>query len=173
MYHWPIEIIRMKKNIRMARADLDRLRFKLLRSQLIDAYENIPFYYKSFKLRGLIPQNFSSIKQIRDYPVLTRADIQKEGLNFFSKKFKPGKVKQSHSSGSTGRPLWVSFDPDTWIRKKYLSKLRSRTECGMKLGERVAIYDTDSAEALTRRNQAKLFYNPLIKAKYFSIFCRH
>ena len=37
MYHWPIEIIRMKKNIRMARADLDRLRLKLLRSQLVDA----------------------------------------------------------------------------------------------------------------------------------------
>ena len=40
----------------------------------------------------------------------------------------------------------------------------------MKLGERVAIYDTDSAEALMRRSQMKLFTNPLIKAKYFSIF---
>ena len=170
MYHWPIEIVRMKKNIRMARADLERLRFKLLRSQLIDAYENILFYHKAFKLRGLVPQNFSSIKEIRDYPVITKADIQKDDSIFLSKKFKPGKVKQSHSSGSTGRPLWVSFDPDTWIRKKYLSKLRSRTECGMKLGERVAIYDTDSAEALMRRSQMKLFSNPLIKAKYFSIF---
>ena len=82
MYHWPIEIIRMKKNIRMARADLDRLRFKLLRSQLIDAYENILFYHKVFKLRGLVPQNFSSIKEIRDYPVITRADIQKKRINF-------------------------------------------------------------------------------------------
>ena len=170
MYHWPIEIIRMKKNIRMARADLNRLRFKLLRSQLIDAYENVPFYHKAFKSHGLVPQNFSSIKEIRDYPVLTRDDIQKNDTNFFSKKFKPDKVKQSHSSGSTGRPLWVSFDQDTWIRKKYLSKLRSRTECGLKLGERVAIYDTDSAEALTRRNQQKLLNNPLLKMKYFSIF---
>lgn len=170
MYHWPIEIIRMKKNIRMPRADLDRLRLKLLRSQLIDAYKNIPFYRKAFKLRGLVPHNFKCIKEIRDYPVITRTDIQDEENNFLSKKFKPDKVKQSHSSGSTGRPLSVCFDLDTWIRKKYFSKLRSRMECGMKMGERVAIYDTDSTEALTRRNQMKLFCNPLIKAKYFSIF---
>ena len=170
MYHWPIEIIRMRKNVRMARADLNQLRFKLLRSQLIDAYENVPFYHKAFKSYGLVPQNFNSIKEIGDYPVLTRDDIQKNDTNFLSKKFKQGRVKQSHSSGSTGRPLWVSFDQDTWIRKKYLSKLRSRTECGMKLGERVAIYDTYSAEALTRRNQQKLLNNPLLKMKYFSIF---
>jgi len=170
MYHWPIEIISMKKNIRMPRADLDRLRLKLLRSQLIDAYKNIPFYRKAFKLRGLVPHNFKCIKEIRDYPVITRTDIQEEDSNFLSKKFKPGKVKQSHSSGSTGRPLWVSFDPATWIRKKYLSKLRSRIECGMKMNERVAIYDTDSTEALTLRNQCKLLSNPLFKAKYFSIF---
>jgi len=170
MYHWPIEIISMKKNIRMPRADLDRLRLKLLRSQLIDAYKNIPFYRKAFKLRGLVPHNFKCIKEIRDYPVITRTDIQEEDSNFLSKKFKPGKVKQSHSSGSTGRPLWVSFDPATWIRKKYLSKLRSRIECGMKMNERVAIYDTESTEALTLRNQCKLLSNPLFKAKYFSIF---
>ena len=169
-YYWPLEIIRMKKSIRMPRADLDRVRLNLLRSQLIDAYRNIPFYRKAFKLRGLVPHNFKSIKEIRDYPVITRADIQNNDANFLSKKIKSGKVKQSHSSGSTGRPLWVSFDPDTWVRKKYLSKLRSRMECGMKMSERVAIYDTESPEVLTRRNQSKIYSTPLLKARFFSIF---
>jgi len=95
MYHWPIEIISMKKNIRMPRADLDRLRLKLLRSQLIDAYKNIPFYRKAFKLRGLVPHNFKCIKEIRDYPVITRTDIQEEDSNFLSNQVKSSKAIQA------------------------------------------------------------------------------
>lgn len=170
MLNWPKEIFRMKKNLRMPRDELDRMRIELLKSQLLDAYENIPFYRTAFKRNGLDPNKFNRINDILDYPVITRAEIQKDDSKFQSIKIDSGKVKRSHSSGSTGRPLWVNFDSNTWIRKKYLSKLRSRMECGMKLGEKAAIFDTDPPEKLAQRNQSVLFSTPLLKAKFFSIF---
>ena len=170
IYQWIKEVLKMKKNIRLHRCDLDRLQFNLLKNQLINAYENIPFYRNSFKMHGLVPFDFNCIQKIRDYPVITRADIQKGGSDFLSDKFKPNQVKRSHSSGSTGRPLWVSFDQDSWIRKKYLSKLRSRMECGMKVLEKVAIFDTAPAQAASYRHKVKRLSYPFLKTKHFSIY---
>lgn len=170
MFRWPVEIVQMKRNVRMARSELDRLRFNLLKSQLLDAYEKIPFYRAAFREHCIDPRKFRSLQDLANYPVLTRAEIQKAESGFLSGNGHLGKIRRSHSSGSTGRPLWISFDGDTWFRKKYLSKLRTRIECGIKLSEKVAIFDTAPPGELALRNQNKLFATPLFKAKFFSVF---
>ncbi len=170
MFRWPVEIVQMKRNVRMARPELDRLRFNLLKSQLLDAYEKIPFYHAAFRKQCIDPRKFTSLQELVNYPVLTRAEIQKAGPGFLSRNGHLGKIRRSHSSGSTGRPLWISFDANTWFRKKYLSKLRSRFECGIKLNEKVAIFDTASPGEVALRNHNKLFSTPLFKARFFSIF---
>ena len=49
---------------------------------------------------------------------------------------------RSSSSGSTGEPFQVYYDPRAWARLKYLVKLRARYACGLRTGDRVALLDT-------------------------------
>jgi phenylacetate-CoA ligase len=47
----------------------------------------------------------------------------------------------SQSSGSTGEPFRVYYDPCAWARLKYLVKLRARHACGVQPWDRVALLD--------------------------------
>jgi phenylacetate-CoA ligase len=170
MFRWPIDIARMKKNLGSSRADLDRLRFHLMKSQLINAFENVPFYYEAYRRIGVDPAKFSCIQDLNRYPVVTRPQIQNAANLFLSIKRAPEKLSRSHSSGSTGTPLWVYFDTATWFRKKYFSKLRSRMACGMKPNDKTAIFDTDPPESASRLLKNKVFSTPIFKARWFSIF---
>jgi phenylacetate-CoA ligase len=49
----------------------------------------------------------------------------------------------SMSSGSTGEPFRVYYEPRAWARLKYLIKLRARYACGMRPTDRVALLDTN------------------------------
>ena len=66
-----------------------------------------------------------------------------------------GKVRpewrSSSSSGSTGEPFRVYYDPRAWARLKILVKLRARRACGTRPTDRVALLDAVPA---VRREQA-------------------
>jgi phenylacetate-CoA ligase len=47
----------------------------------------------------------------------------------------------SSSSGSTGEPFRVYYEPRAWSRLKHLVKLRARRACGLRLSDRVAVLD--------------------------------
>ncbi len=170
MFRWPIEIARMKRSLSSSRADLDRLRFHRMKSQLTHAFENVPFYRTAYRRKGVDPAKFRGIQDLYYYPVVTRAQIQSAANDFISRKRTPEKLIRSHSSGSTGTPVWVYFDAGTWLRKKYFSKLRSRMACGMKLNEKTAIFDTDPPDSAARHRKNRIFSTPLFNAKWFSIF---
>lgn len=51
---------------------------------------------------------------------------------------------RSSSSGSTGEPFQVYYEPRAWARLKYLVKLRARHACGLRPSDRVALLDTVS-----------------------------
>jgi phenylacetate-CoA ligase len=60
----------------------------------------------------------------------------------------------SASSGSTGEPFRVYYEPRAWARLKYLVKLRARAACGVRPIDRVALLDATkpaSAHALLAR----------------------
>lgn len=47
----------------------------------------------------------------------------------------------SRSSGSTGEPFQVYFDPRAWLLLKYAVKLRARAACGVGPASRIAVLD--------------------------------
>jgi phenylacetate-CoA ligase len=58
---------------------------------------------------------------------------------------------RSASSGSTGEPFQVYYEPRAWARLKYLIKLRARYACGVRPSDRVALLDTVAPENDSRR----------------------
>jgi phenylacetate-CoA ligase len=53
---------------------------------------------------------------------------------------------RSASSGSTGEPFHVYYEPRAWARLKYLVKLRARYACGVRPSDRLALLDTIPAD---------------------------
>jgi phenylacetate-CoA ligase len=49
--------------------------------------------------------------------------------------------KSSSSSGSTGEPFRVYYEPRAWATLKHLVKLRARLACGLRFTDRVALFD--------------------------------
>jgi phenylacetate-CoA ligase len=167
---WPVEIVSMKKVLREKRSEFSRLRFNLLKNQLVRAYEDVGFYHDAFVRHGLNPNKFRNIEEFTEYPIINRQDIQQNFSCFISNKVSINDLNKSHSSGSTGRPLWTYFDQKAWVRKKYFSKLRARMECGLKPGEKIAVFDTDPPSELEKRNKQIIFSNPVLRTQYVSIF---
>ena len=132
----------LRQNIYRAKEELDTYRFLLLRRQLLHAYKNVQFYKTRFDQAGVNPVNLKSIRDLSSYPVITKDIIRSNNLinhNALIKyKFK------SHTSGSTGQPMWTYYDVKSWIRKKYLVKARARMECGVKPNEKIAVFESTS-----------------------------
>ena len=160
----------MKKNPWISRDKLDRIRVDLLKEQIKNISNNIPFYQAIFKKSNLLLSDFTTINDLRKLPIVTKEDIRGKTDKFLNKHLDFRKFLKSHSSGSTGQPFWSYFDRRSWIRKKYTSKLRARMACGMKLGEKVAIFESepvDKCEALNNKHFARNF---LLKVMRFSIY---
>lgn len=158
-----------KRYIYLSRKDLDSYRFLKLKKQLLHAYRNIPFYKKTFNLSGVNPVNFNSIEDLSLYPTINKDILRSNNLlnhNAFIKyKFK------SHTSGSTGQPMWTYYNFKSWIRKKYLVKARARIECGVRPNDKIAVFESTSQNL--KNNTNILFQNLKSRYKVFSIFEQH
>lgn len=116
----------VKKNIYTSRDALDKLRLNLLRKQILHAHRNIPYFKKSFDEANLNPDNFNSIEDLSSYPIITKDVIRLNNLQMLNRNVLSWNWFKSHTSGSTGQPMWTYYDMKSWIRKKYLAKIRAR-----------------------------------------------
>lgn len=160
----------VKKNIYTSRDALDKLRLNLLRKQILHAYRNIPYFKKSFDEANLNPDNFNSIEDLSSYPIITKDVIRLNNLQMLNRNVLSWNWFKSHTSGSTGQPMWTYYDMKSWIRKKYLAKIRARMECGTKFHERIVIFEPTSLEQVKNRNRSLFPPSPIFKLKVFSIF---
>jgi phenylacetate-CoA ligase len=148
-----------------------RQRQALLR-QLRFAAAHVPFY------RRLVAERRIDIAALRDgdtlpaLPVLRRDDIQREPDAFLSQAGDRQAWRESHTSGSLGRPLVTWFDPGCWAQVKYALKARWLLNAGFRPGSRVAIVDDVPAAQLEAH--ARRFALPAERRvggrRYLSVF---
>jgi phenylacetate-CoA ligase len=156
----------LRQNIYRSKNELDAYRFRLLRKQLLLAYRSVQFYKTRFDQVGVNPVNLKSVRDLLSYPVFNKDIIRSNDLinhNALIKyKFK------SHTSGSTGQPMWTYYDFKSWIRKKYLVKARARMECGVKPNEKIVVFESVSQNY--KDNTNILFKKFKSRYRVFSIF---
>lgn len=163
--------ITLRQNINLSREELDSLRFVLLKKQLQYAYQNIPYYKNTFDKLGVKPSNLESIDDLSLYPIITKDIIQSNILQLLGQKTFYRNWFKSHTSGSTGQPMWTFYDFKSWVRKKYLIKARARIQCGLKLGDKIGIFETTPEDSLQGGNI--LFRTMGTQYKTFSIFASY
>ena len=86
-------------------------------------------------LAALLPVSKAELRQA-DSRSLTGGQVRPEWLS-------------SSSSGSTGEPFRVYYEPRAWATLKYSVKLRARRACGLGSTDRVAILDTTAPSKLS------------------------
>jgi phenylacetate-CoA ligase len=160
----------MKKMLRASQGELDRFRLALLQEQIKYCYNNVPFYRRTMESKNLRPGDFKKLEDLGNLPVIYKEVVRKDYSQFISKKIKIGQCRKSFSSGTTGEPFWSYFDRMTWLRKKYLLKLRARRICGLQFWQKVAVFETEPVEKLLKLNKKIYFNTPLLRVRYFSKF---
>jgi len=164
------DIIDMNRFLRLPRVRLDEFRFRRLQSHIHYCYDNVPYYQNSFRQNHLHPASFKQLSDLQHYPTITKDNVRTSYAAFISKKYRMDKCHKSHTSGSSGQPSWTFFDTSSWIRKKYLSKFRSRISCGLIRGDKIAIFECASSQTTLKYNRNIYALRPIFRIKAFSIF---
>lgn len=133
---------------RMAQAWLNRgldadalraLQEKKLRRVVAHAYATVPFYRQMFDEIGLRPEDIRSLDDLKRIPITGRTERQVAGDEaLLSRAYASGGLRYATSSGTTGRPIRVAFEPhfDQWRRAVFL---RALIAGGYRLGDKAAI----------------------------------
>ncbi|MHA6794089.1 phenylacetate--CoA ligase PaaK [Pseudonocardia bannensis] len=102
---------------RMGVDELRALQLERLQWTLRHAYENVPFYRKSFDAAGVHPDDCRDLADLAKFPTTTKADLR-DNYPFGMFAVPQDRVRRIHaSSGTTGRPTVVGYtarDIDTW-----------------------------------------------------------
>jgi phenylacetate-CoA ligase len=76
-----------------------------------DAYASVPYYRALFDRAGIHPSAITSLEEFARIPVLTKADIQRDGDRLFHQGFERRSLIQAKTGGSTGKALTIYADP--------------------------------------------------------------
>jgi phenylacetate-CoA ligase len=74
------------------------------------AYENVPYYREQFDRAGLHPSDITSPDAFATVPVLTKAELRREGDRLFHRGFQRQQLIESKTGGSTGKALTIYAD---------------------------------------------------------------
>ncbi|GAA1294994.1 phenylacetate--CoA ligase [Pseudonocardia aurantiaca] len=102
---------------RMSVDELRALQLDRLRWTLRHAYDNVPFYRRSFDAAGVHPEDCRELSDLAKFPTTSKADLR-DNYPFDLFAVPQDQVRRIHaSSGTTGRPTVVGYtakDIDTW-----------------------------------------------------------
>jgi phenylacetate-CoA ligase len=134
----------------LARRRLSRLLFHVAR--------NNPFYGRRLQSAGIEWADpvlqWDPYQALVALPPVSKLELRQASTRVFDNgEVRPGWYS-SASSGSTGEPFRVWYEPRAWARLKYLVKLRARIACGIDPGDRVALLDAIKPAPLPRLPRA-------------------
>ncbi len=125
---------------------LDALARHRLSRLLFDAARNNSFHSRRMQDAGIEQTDpilwLDPYRALAALPPTSKLEIRQAGTRALTGgQVNPGWLS-SASSGSTGEPFRVYYEPRAWARLKYAVKLRARMACGLGPTDRVAILDT-------------------------------
>ena len=104
----------LSRNLHASPSELRRLQLEKLRRTLKLAYENVPFYNRKFRSANVKPEDISTFDDLKKIPFTTKSEIETCPVqDVISAKADAAKILWRSTSGSTGTPLNIGYDPRT------------------------------------------------------------
>ncbi len=156
------------RNLYLRPPEVRKLQTKKLRSILVHAYDNVPFYHEKFRNAGLRPCDLQSLDDLHKIPLTTKTELQTSPLNkMIAQGVRLETCVESRTSGSTGIPLRLfsskKTDSYTWTMMT-----RAYLQNGMHLRDKMMIIRDLSDHPATARSIGEYF--GLMRKRYISIF---
>ncbi|MDQ3136422.1 MAG: hypothetical protein M3Q93_02415, partial [Gemmatimonadota bacterium] len=113
--------------------------------RLLEIAGDTPFYRTRLREAGIDPRNprltATPYETLAALPIVTKAELRAAGEDVLRGGAVRREWRWTQSSGSSGEPFRVYYDPRGWATLKYLVKLRARQACGVRPWTRVALLD--------------------------------
>ncbi len=117
----------------LSRRELEEIQLKRLKWVVRHVYDNVPFYRRKFKERGIHPDDVRSLNDVSKLPFTTKEDLR-ENYPFGLFAVPKEEIVRIHtSSGTTGKPKVVGYtanDLENWInlcaRCLYMAGIRKK-----------------------------------------------
>jgi phenylacetate-CoA ligase len=116
---------------------LKRIQESRLRALIEHSYDNVPYYHRIFKARGIRPDDIRTMEDLRKLPILTKDDVRNHFYELVAanaRDYEYGKVK---TSGSTGDPLTFYLDQQN-REIEYAAHWRQRRWANVDFNSRIA-----------------------------------
>lgn len=126
---------------------------KRLQAVVAHAYETVPYYRRLFDERRLRPSDIARRADLVKLPLLTRKDIVRNFDDLRSRAFRVNDLRLGHTSGTTGSPLEVYYDPGV-VQMTYALMDRQYRWAGARLdrgGDRIAVLRGNVVVPVARR----------------------
>lgn len=130
-------------------------------------YENVPYYTKVFNERGLTPESFKSIDDIKLLPYLTKDIIRENQNDLIASNMRHMKTYECRTSGSTGKKL-VFYCTDDVYKKEAAFVLRSYHLHGATLYDKPSVWLRRYVP--TSRNDDLWYHDYDLKRLYMSAY---
>ncbi|MFL5401796.1 MAG: phenylacetate--CoA ligase family protein [Gemmatimonadales bacterium] len=136
--------------LRLDATEVDQLARRRLSNLLFHAAIDNPFYSRRLQDVGI--EWADPILQLDPYralgalPPVSKQELRRAGSKAFDRGCLGDDWLSSASSGSTGEPFRVYYEPRAWARLRHLVKLRARRACGVRATDRVALLEATAPE---------------------------
>lgn len=124
---------------------VDKLARRRLGRLLCHSARNTAFYRRRLKDAGIEWDDpileRDPYRALAALPPVSKLELREAGFTALAGGRVGTNWRSSASSGSTGEPFQVYYEPRAWATLKYAVKLRARRACGVRPTDRVAILD--------------------------------
>ncbi len=133
-------------------SELEAQQFAALKRMISFCYDNVPYYQKLFKSLGMKKNDFNSIEDLENLPILSKSQIKNEVESFWPDNF--GQAYMDFASGgSTGVPLKYRLAHECYERGSALL-FRGWNFAGYKIGDKMAF--VAGASLVSASNKASI-----------------
>ncbi|MCK5019872.1 MAG: phenylacetate--CoA ligase family protein, partial [Candidatus Peribacteraceae bacterium] len=115
---------------------LEEYRNQHLQAIIKHAYENVPYYHRTWKQLGIKPEQIKTTRDLKKIPMLTKDIIRNNYDDFKSNDFLSRNPKPNATGGSTGEPFryWVDWEAYSYLKA---ATLRGWSWAGYNLGDKM------------------------------------
>lgn len=143
--------------------DLEKFQQKKLQSLLKHAYENVPYYHRTFNRLGLKPQDIKNSTYLHKLPILTKDIIRNNLDDLIARNYSKDKLIPYATGGSTGEPLRFFIDGQRNAQNMGAA-YREWGWAGYNLGDKVAFL-WGSSHDLSHNAEMKIKFSNFIQRK--------
>ena len=134
----------------LSRDKIERLQEDNLRVLLKYAYENVPYYRRIFRKRGLTPSEIKGVDDLEKLPILTKADLRKNFKDLISRNYPKSNLIR-YTSGGTGDPVifYITTEKLSW---EIAAEFRAYSWAGYNLGDTCFLIWGSPSDLSKRKN---------------------